>query len=90
MYLSADPAEATSQRLARELRSSPARPLPAEIAVLILADFIRRPNATFEDLAASLARLRHVRVAPELVEKLFQQHGIKKTRGTSEPRLWRR
>jgi hypothetical protein len=82
VYLSADPAEAAAQRRALELRASPVRPLPAEIAVLILADFIRRPSATFGDLAAALARIRHVRVTPEQVERLFEQHGIKKTRET--------
>jgi hypothetical protein len=79
VYLSRDPATAAAQRVALERRALPPRSLPAEIAVLILAEFIRRPSSSSDQLADALERSRRVRVAPDQVDWLFERHGIKKT-----------
>jgi hypothetical protein len=78
VYMSADRATTAKQRQAREQQLTAVPSLPAEVAVLILAEFIRHPQATSAQLADALARGRHIRVRPEQVEKLFELHGVKK------------
>jgi len=84
VYLSADPDVAARQRRVLEQHVAVPGPLPAEIAVLVLAEFIRTPGACCEELAAVLAGERHVRVLPSQIRRLFEQHGIKKTARTPE------
>jgi hypothetical protein len=81
LYMSAEPAIAAAQRAARS-RLTAAPELPAEIAVLALAEFIRHPAATAALLSRALARSHRVRVAPGQIDKLFERHGIKKTTWT--------
>lgn len=54
-------------------------PLPAEIAVLVLVEFINNPEASFEQLAKTLQRKSNVSVKPVQIKRLFEQHQIKKT-----------
>ena len=59
---------------------------PAEIAVLILVEFIRNPDSSFEQLAIAISRDKSVTVEAAQIEKLFNQHGLKKTTGTVAPK----
>jgi hypothetical protein len=61
------------------LNSRPAVQLPAEVAVLVLAEFIRNPRWSFGQLAGSMARNKRVTVKVAEIERLFDQHGLKKT-----------
>lgn len=77
IYISADSHIAAIQR--QEQKSSPAVFLPAEIAVLVLVEFIRRPDSSFKQLAGAIARTRRVTIDAAQIEKLFEEHGLKKT-----------
>ena len=60
--------------------------LPAEIAVLILVEFIRNPESSFEQLAKAISRKKSITVKAAQIERLFDQHGLKKTTRTAEPK----
>jgi hypothetical protein len=78
VYFSVDPPIATVQRRAMAGRSLPAQ-LPAEIAVLILVEFIQNPDASFKDLASAISHKTRVAVDAGQIEWLFDLHGLKKT-----------
>lgn len=61
-------------------------PLPAEIAVLILVEFINNPESSFEQLASALERKRNVSVKILQLEKLFEQYEVKKTPKIAVPK----
>lgn len=82
VYLASDADVAARQRRALSERNMRRRPLPAEIAVLVLAEFIRHPDASSRDLARALACDRHVVVSPTQIDGLFEEHGVKKTTAT--------
>jgi len=84
VYLAVDPGIAAVQRQSVECLSI-AR-LPAEIAVLILVEFIRKPDSSFEQLARAISRDKGVIVKAAQIERLFDQHGLKKTIRTAPPR----
>jgi succinylglutamate desuccinylase len=67
-------------------QSLPAAQLPAEIAVLVLAEFIRNPKSDFEQLARALACSKSVTVEVAQIARLFEQHDLKKTMRTLAPR----
>ncbi|MCF8026513.1 MAG: hypothetical protein K9K82_13635 [Desulfobacteraceae bacterium] len=77
IYFAGDPQTANSQRRAKTLQQEPAKQLPAEIAVYILAEYIKRPQADFPELAHAISA-KGVSVSPAQIENLFAQHGIKK------------
>lgn len=77
VYVSADAAAGTRQREKAEAGRLPEESLPAEIAVLVLAEHIRRPESDFAQLAASMAR-RGVYVDASRIHRLFDLHGLKK------------
>jgi hypothetical protein len=77
IYFAGDPQTANSQRRAKTLQQAPAKQLPAEIAVYILAEYIKRPEADFPELAQTISA-KGVTVSPVQIENLFAQHGIKK------------
>ena len=85
LYLAVDPSTQAMQLQAREGKIVSV-PLPAEVAVLILAEFIRQPDLSFGQLAKAIARGRHVRINAAQVEDLFDLHGLKKTMQTVVPR----
>jgi hypothetical protein len=87
VYLAIDPETAAIQR--QFLQVSPAVQLPAEIAVMILAEFIRNPQSGFTELSKNIARRAHIRVDVAMIQTLFEQHGLKKMTRTAAPRLGR-
>jgi hypothetical protein len=84
-YFAADPHKAASQRQASAAQHPPKQNFSAEMAVLILAEFIRSPDSSFEQLAERISRIKNVTVNPQQIEVLFDQHGLKKTIQTAEP-----
>jgi hypothetical protein len=84
VYLALDPDIATLQR--QSVQGPSAAQLPAEVAVLILAEFIRNPDSGFEQLAKAVSRKMGVTVKPAQIERLFDQHGLKKTIQTAAPK----
>ncbi len=83
VYLAVDPDIAVLQQ--QSLEGLAVAELPAEIAVLILVEFIRNPNSSFEQLAGAISRDRGVTVKAAQIEKLFDRHGLKKTIRTAQP-----
>ena len=79
VYLSGSVDVAGRQRERLVLPPSTPGPLPAEVAVLILAEFIRKPESSFTDLAACLTKAGGIRLEPIRIERLFADHGLKKT-----------
>lgn len=84
VYFSVDPPIATVQRQAMAVRDLPAQ-LPAEIAVLILVEFIQNPGSSFEDLTRAISRKTRVAIDAGQIQWLFEQHGLKKTTQTQAP-----
>lgn len=82
VYLAADAEVASRQRRALAESNVKQGPLPAEIAVLVFAEFIRHPDASFEELCGALARGSRVQILPTQINRLFEQHGVKKTTAT--------
>lgn len=89
MYFAADPHAASGQRHALAMQDLPEVQFSAEIAVLVLAEFIRSPGSNFDQLAEKISRSKKVTVNAEQIEKLFDQHGLKKTMQTAAPAPWR-
>lgn len=85
VYLAADPNTAASQRQAMADLESLEVQLPAEIAVLILVEFIKSPQKSFQQLAKAISRRKNVTVEARQIERLFEQHGLKKTNRTAPP-----
>lgn len=56
MYLAADLRTATRQSQALSIQSTQLNELPAEIAIMILVEFIRHPEASFAQLAETIKR----------------------------------
>jgi transposase len=83
IYFSVDSPIATVQRGTMAVRK-PAE-LPAEIAVLILVEFIRNPDASFEDLTGAISRKTRVAIDARQIQWLFEQHGLKKTPTQAPP-----
>ncbi|GKT11029.1 hypothetical protein [Desulforhabdus sp. TSK] len=83
IYLAMDPHIAAVQRQSAESLSQPQ--LPAEIAVLILVDFIRNPDSSSEQLAQAMHRNRGITLDAAQIEALFDQYGLKKTTRTGAP-----
>jgi len=79
VYLAADPRIADNQRQAMARQSPPPDPLPAEIAVWVLVEFIRNPESNFEQLAERVKANRKLPVKAAQIERLFEQYGVKKT-----------
>jgi hypothetical protein len=82
VYFAHDPEITSIQRKAVEFRWVQ---LPAEIVVLILAQFIRSPECSFEQLAQAISRQTAVTIQAAQIERLFEQHGLKKKIPTSPP-----
>ena len=76
VYLTADVQRAERQRQAMAPRQ-PLR-LPAEIAVLVLAEFIQHPAAEPQLLARKVSARAGVHIEAEQVRALFAAHGLKK------------
>jgi hypothetical protein len=87
VYFAADPHKAENQRQALSAQHPPKVRFSAEIAVLVLAEFIRSPGSSFEQLAEKISRSKNVTVSAKQIEQLFDQHGLKKTMQTAVPEL---
>jgi len=77
VYLAADSDTATSQ--CQAMQRPEVVQLPAEIAVLVLAEFIRKPEAGLGKLAKAISRRTGLRIEAGQIKALFDQHGLKKT-----------
>jgi hypothetical protein len=77
IYLSAD--AKLSQAQLKAMSPGVSIQLPAEIAVLVLAEFIRKPASGPGQLARWVSAKAGVSIAPEQISALFAQYGIKKT-----------
>jgi hypothetical protein len=89
VYFATDPHKAASQRQALAMQALPEVRFSAEIAVLVLAEFIRSPDSSFEQLAEKISRSKKVAVTAKQIEQLFDQHGLKKTMQTARSVLWK-
>lgn len=78
VYFSVDPSIAIVQRRAMTVRNLSVR-LPAEFSVLILVEFIRNPNSSFEDLARAISHKTSVAIDAGQIQRLFDQYDLKKT-----------
>jgi hypothetical protein len=85
IYMSVDPQQAKLQRQAISMKSLPVAPLPAEIIVLVLAEFIRKPESSFEQLAKAIAHKNGAAIVTAQIEKIFEMHGLKKKIKTVRP-----
>lgn len=83
IYFAADLHKAERQRQAWSAQHPPKVQFSAEIAILVLAEFIRSPDSSFEKLAKKISQSKKVSVPPEQIEHLFDQHGLKKTMRTA-------
>ena len=79
LYIAADPHFAAIQRQATIINNRPAVQLPAEIAVLVLVEFIRNPEWSFEQLAGTIEHNKGITVKVANIKRLFDQYGLKKT-----------
>lgn len=86
VYLAADPRIAVSQLQAMTGSEPPEVQLPAEIEVLILVEFIKSPDSSFEQLAKAISRRQNISIAASRIQRLFEQHGLKKTTQTAPAR----
>ena len=86
VYLAVDLPTQTIQRQALAEKSAPPYQLPAEVAVLILAEFIRQPNFSAEQLAKVISRRHHFALNATQIEELFEVHDLKKTIRTAASR----
>lgn len=77
VYLAPDPDTASRQR--QTLRKPKALLLPAEMAVLVLVEFIHSPKAGFRQLADAVSRRTGAVIKADQVQALFERYGLKKT-----------
>jgi len=76
--------EASRNRRQREqataaLPTSPSTALSAQAAVLVLVEYVKHPELSFEQLAAHLQQPRKLSVTPERIRLFFQEQELKKT-----------
>ena len=83
VYLAIDPRIAVVQRQSFENLSQ--TQLPAEIAVLILVEFIRNPDSSSEQLIRVMRRNRGITLHAAQIEALFDRYGLKETIRTGVP-----
>ena len=86
VYLAGDSHTAAVQRRNLALKNLPAIPLPAEISVLVLVEFIHNSDSSFEQLAKTIVDKKNIAIQPAQIERLFEIHGLKKTMQTVEPK----
>jgi len=84
VYLSVDPRVTRIQREALQRHRALPTALAAEVAVLALAAFIRSPGASDAELARQVGRQSGVTVGVAQIERLLEEHDIK--RGGLAPR----
>lgn len=77
LYFGVDSHTADRQRHAMQDQQEPL--LPAQIVVLVLVEFIRTPEASFEQLASTITKSSGLLIKAAQIEEIFLQHGLKKT-----------
>lgn len=83
VYIASDSQIAANQRQAMVIKGLSAKQLPAELAVLVLVEFIKAPKSSFEQLAKAIAKAKGVSVDLSQIERLFIVHDLKKTMPTA-------
>src|SRR5208283_1593376 len=58
---------------------SPTASLSTQTALWVLVEYIKQPALSFEQIAARLQGQRNLAVAPEAIQRFFQEHDLKKT-----------
>ncbi len=76
VYLAGDAQTASEQ--CRAMQTQYVDQLPAEIAVLVLAEFIRIPDPGFRQLVKAVSQRTGIIIKVEQVHTLFKQYGLKK------------
>ena len=89
LYFAAELQTAVRQRQALAKQHLPVTQLPAEIAILLLVEFIRSPESTFDQLAKKIGHSQNVTINVAQIERFFEQHGLKKTTQTGGPAPYR-
>lgn len=82
VYLSTDPVR-NRQQLASlqqhiEQSRQPEKGLSAQAAVYVLAEYIKNPEASYDELSR-LAAQKQVIAKPQAIARLFEEHDLKKT-----------
>jgi len=81
VYLSIDDKKRQRQFNRLQFKLIPAKriqPLTPQAAVYVLAEFIKRPGASFVELSEAVEK-REVKASPEAIAILFKEHELKKT-----------
>jgi len=87
-YLATD--ETVNRRQREEvsgLRAEPTASLSTQAAVWVLVEHVKDPALSFGQMAVRLREQRNLDVAPESIERFFQEHDLKKTPGASSSKL---
>lgn len=79
IYLATDSSTQARQLQVMEGGKVSSSKLPAEIAVLILVEFIRHPDFNFDQLAKATAHQCRIVLDADQIKELFALHGLKKT-----------
>lgn len=77
LYLAVDP-DTASQQL-QIFQKPKALLLPAQIAVMVLVEFIHSPEAGFRKLANTVSRRTGAVIEADQIQALFERYGLKKT-----------
>ena len=80
VYLSSDKHINRRQRMICAVSEDkvPIGSISTEAAVRVLVEFINNPSLSFAQISANLKNKMSIRVDPEQIKRLFEQHGFKK------------
>jgi hypothetical protein len=80
-YLAADPQLNRQQREQAAFAQvpSPTTALSTQTALWVLVEYIKEPTLNFEQIATRLREQRNLAVAPQSIQRFFQEQGLKKT-----------
>ena len=67
------------EQAALALPPDPTTSLSTQTALWVLVEYIKDPALSFEQIAARLQEQRKVALAPESIQRFFQEHDLKKT-----------
>jgi len=87
---------ATSAKIQQQQRAQieaqrplvPPPALNAQASVWVLVELIQHPEWSLEQVAAQLQHRRQMTVAVESIRRFLEQHGLKKTAGSSTSKSW--
>lgn len=84
IYLASDSQISNRQRQAMAMKFLPPNQISAEIAVMVLVEFIKSPTSSLEHLISVIKKTKGVTVDLAQVERLFETHDLKKTALTAQ------